>query len=131
MTAGRRVGLLGWAGLLVWALGAAPSGAAALTVTDPTGREITLPAPPRRIVSLVPSVTEILFAIQAEDRLVGVTDFCDWPPAARRKPRVGGMLAPSLEVIVRSSPTWPSSPRRATARRPSSSSSACASPCTW
>src|SRR3972149_6407306 len=64
------------------------------------GREVTLAAPPARIVSLVPSVTEILFALGAEDRLVGVTDFCDYPPAARRKPRVGGMLTPSLEVIA-------------------------------
>jgi iron complex transport system substrate-binding protein len=74
--------------------------AAALTLTDQTGRSLTLPAPPRRIVSLVPSVSETLFAIGAQDALVGVTDFCDYPPAARRKPRVGGMLAPSLETLV-------------------------------
>ena len=67
---------------------------------DQTGRTLALPAPPRRIVSLVPSVTEILFALGAEDRLVGVTDFCDFPPAARAKPRVGGMVAPNLEAIV-------------------------------
>ena len=72
----------------------------AFTVVDPTGRTLALPAAPRRIVSLVPSVTEILFALGAEDRLVGVTDFCDFPPEARRKPRVGGMVAPSLEAIV-------------------------------
>ena len=72
----------------------------ALSVRDMLGREVTLAAPPARIVSLVPSVTEILFALGAEDRLVGVTDFCDYPPAARRKPRVGGMLTPSLEVIA-------------------------------
>jgi iron complex transport system substrate-binding protein len=69
-------------------------------LTDPTGRRVMVDAPPRRIVSLVPSVTELLFAIGAQDRLVGVTDFCDYPPAARRKPRVGGMLAPSLESLV-------------------------------
>ena len=67
---------------------------------DQTGRWLTLPAPPRRIISLVPSVTEILFAIGAQDVLVGVTDFCDYPPEARKKPRVGGMVAPSLEAIV-------------------------------
>jgi iron complex transport system substrate-binding protein len=77
-----------------------PSAAGALTVTDQTGRRLVLPAPPARIISLVPSVTEILFTIGAQDRLVGVTDFCDYPPAARRKPRVGGMLAPSLEGMV-------------------------------
>jgi iron complex transport system substrate-binding protein len=83
---------------------ALPGAAWSLTVTDQAGRPVTLPAPPRRIVSLVPSASEILFAIGAEDRLVGVTDFCDWPPAARAKPRVGGMLNPSLETIVRLGP---------------------------
>lgn len=79
---------------------ALPGDAAALTVTDQTGRRVILEAPPRRIVSLVPSVTEILFAIGAAERLVAVTDFCDYPEAARRMPKVGGMLAPSLETIV-------------------------------
>ena len=71
-----------------------------LTTTDQTGRRLVLPAPPARVVSLVPSVTEILFTIGAQERLVGVTDFCDYPAEARRKPSVGGMLAPSLETIV-------------------------------
>jgi iron complex transport system substrate-binding protein len=83
------------AGLLVLA---AP--AAALTVRDMLGREVTLAAPPARIVSLVPSVTEIVYALGAETHLAGVTDFCDYPPAARGKPRVGGMIDPNLEAIV-------------------------------
>jgi iron complex transport system substrate-binding protein len=74
--------------------------AGAGTVVDMAGRPVALPAPPRRIVSLVPSVTEIVFALGAADRLAAVTDFCDYPPAARGKPSVGGMLAPSLERIV-------------------------------
>jgi len=77
-----------------------PAGAGAITVMDQTGRMLTLPESPRRIVSLVPGATEILFAIGAQDRLVAVTDFCDYPPEARRKPSVGGMLAPSLEAMV-------------------------------
>jgi len=64
------------------------------------GQEVTLPGAPHRIVSLVPSATEIVYALGGEARLVGVTDFCDWPPAARGKPRVGGMVAPSLEAIA-------------------------------
>ncbi len=84
------------AGLLL----VAPSPARALTVTDQTGRSVTLPATPTRIISLVPGVTEILFAVGAQDRLVGVTDFCNYPPEAGRKPSVGGMLAPSLETMV-------------------------------
>ncbi len=86
--------------ILVLALCGWPAAAGALTVTDQTGRSLVLPAAPARIISLVPSVTEILFTIGAQDRLVGVTDFCDFPPAARRKPSVGGMLAPSLEGMV-------------------------------
>lgn len=72
----------------------------ALTVRDMLGREVNLPAPPRRIVSLVPSVTEILYALGAEDLLVGVTTLCDFPPEARQKPKVGGIVNPSLEAIL-------------------------------
>lgn len=85
---------------VVLALVLFPRVAPALTVTDQTGRQLVLPAPPARVISLVPSVTEILFTIGAQDRLVGVTDFCDYPAEARRKPSVGGMLAPSLEGMV-------------------------------
>jgi iron complex transport system substrate-binding protein len=76
------------------------SPAQALVVRDMLGRDVALAAPPARIVSLVPSVTETAFALGGEARLVGVSDFCDWPPAARAKPRVGGMVNPSLETIV-------------------------------
>lgn len=69
-------------------------------MTDSTGRRLALPALPRRIVSLVPSVTEWLYALGADERLVGRTDYCDYPPEAAAKPSVGGMLAPSLETIV-------------------------------
>ena len=89
----------GWLCALALVL-AAPAWASALDVTDQTGRPVTLRAAPRRIVSLVPSVTELIFAIGAQDLLVGVTDFCDYPPAARKKPSVGGMLSPSLETLV-------------------------------
>jgi ABC-type hemin transport system substrate-binding protein len=55
---------------------------------------------PQRIVSLAPNMTEILFALGLGDRIVGVTSFCDYPPAARTKPKVGGMSNPSLEAVV-------------------------------
>jgi iron complex transport system substrate-binding protein len=84
---------------LIWVLGI-PGSAAALTFVDMLGRDVVLAAPPSRIVSLVPSVTELVFALGAHDRLVGVTDYCDFPPEARQKPSVGGMVAPSLETIV-------------------------------
>jgi len=76
------------------------SPAQALVLRDMLGREMTLAGPPTRIVSLVPSVTESAFALGGEARIVGVSDFCDWPPAARAKPRVGGMVNPSLETLV-------------------------------
>lgn len=91
----RRLLALG-AGVLVHA----PRRARALTVTDMLGRPVVLPAAPQRLVSLVPSATEMLFALGADARLVGVTDYCDHPPAARRKPSVGGMLAPAMETIL-------------------------------
>ena len=74
--------------------------ATAAPLRDMLGREVALRAPAQRIVSLVPSVTEIVFALEAEARLVGRTDYCDFPPAARRKPSVGGMVGPNLETIV-------------------------------
>ena len=74
--------------------------AAALSVRDMLGREVVLAAPPARIVSLVPSVTEIVFSLGAQDRLVGRTDFCDYPLRVRSKPSVGGMVNPNLETLV-------------------------------
>ena len=102
----RRAALLGVALVLAAAvvLAAAPVLAAgparALTLVDMLGREVTLPAPPRRIISLVPSATELIYALGGEDRLVGRTDYCDYPPAAKSKPSVGGMISPSLETIA-------------------------------
>jgi iron complex transport system substrate-binding protein len=72
----------------------------AFVIKDMHGREVRLAEAPRRIVSLVPSVTELVYALGGDDRLVGRTDFCDYPPAVREKRSVGGMLAPSLETIV-------------------------------
>jgi len=86
--------------VLLAALGALPAPAEALTLRDMLGRTVTLPAPPARIVSLVPSVTEIVFSLGAEERLVGRTDFCDYPVAVRGKPSVGGMVNPNLETLV-------------------------------
>jgi iron complex transport system substrate-binding protein len=88
--------------VLLAALGAllASAPADALTLRDMLGRTVTLPLPPARIVSLVPSVTEIVFSLGAEERLVGRTDFCDYPAAVRGKPSVGGMVNPNLETLV-------------------------------
>ncbi len=58
-----------------------------------------------RIVSLAPSVTETLFALKAGPSVVGVSDYCDYPPAVRRLPRVGSFLTPNLEAIIALRPT--------------------------
>jgi iron complex transport system substrate-binding protein len=95
---GRLVGLVALLAKTLALLAASP--ADAVTYRDMAAREITMAAPPSRIVSLVPSVTELIYALGGEARLVGRTDFCDYPPAASQKPSVGGMLSPSLETIV-------------------------------
>ncbi len=69
------------------------------TFVDDLDRKIYLAQPPTRIVSLAPSVTEILYAIGADNELVGVTDFCNYPPAALEKAKVG-YSRPNLEVLV-------------------------------
>ena len=55
---------------------------------------------PGRIVCIAPSNTEILYALGAEDRIVGVSRFCDYPPEAKGKPRCGGFLDPGIESIL-------------------------------
>ncbi len=57
-------------------------------------------ARPARIVSLAPSVTETLFALGVGDRVVAVSDYCDYPPEATRLPRVGSFNAPSVETVL-------------------------------
>src|SRR6516225_3962135 len=59
----------------------------------------------RRIVSLAPSVTETLFALGAGAEVVGVSQYCDYPPQARRLPRIGTFVTPNIEAIVALRPT--------------------------
>jgi iron complex transport system substrate-binding protein len=61
---------------------------------------VAVPLQPRRIVSLAPSVTEMLFALSAGERVVGITDFCDYPREASGLPRIGGLIHPDLERIM-------------------------------
>ena len=68
-------------------------------VADDTGAAFRVSETPRRIVSLAPNITEILFALGLGDRVAGVTRYCDYPPAALAVEKVGGLLDPDLEKI--------------------------------
>jgi iron complex transport system substrate-binding protein len=70
------------------------------TFTDDAGRTVTINKAPQRIVSHIPAITETLFALGLTDRVVGVSDYDDYPPEARQKPSVGNYFNPSLENIV-------------------------------
>jgi iron complex transport system substrate-binding protein len=79
----------------------APSAAGfPVTLTDDEGTAVEIPAEPRRIVSLTPATTEILFAIGAGDRVVATTDFDDYPPEAVELPDVASFTAVDVEKIV-------------------------------
>lgn len=69
-------------------------------ITDEAGRTVRVPQPVNRIVSLAPSLTETVYALGLQDRLVGDTDYCDYPADAQKKTKVGGGISPSLEVIA-------------------------------
>ena len=76
------------------------SGPATRSLTDETGRLVKIPSDVKRVVSLAPNLTEIIFALGKGDQLAGDTDFCDYPPAAKKKPHVGGPVNPNFEQIV-------------------------------
>jgi len=76
------------------------SPADAAEVLDMTGRRLVVPERPLRVVSLAPSLTEIVYALGAAERLVGVTQQCDYPREAASKPKIGGIYTPSFESIV-------------------------------
>ena len=69
-------------------------------VIDGYGRKVAIPAQVNRIVTLAPNLTETVYALGLGDKLVGDTNDCDKPPAAKRKPHVGDYVEPNLEAIV-------------------------------
>ncbi len=71
-----------------------------VTVTDAIGSAVTVQGIPQRIVSLIPSNTELVFAVGAGSSVVGVTNYCDFPPEARAIEKIGDLTAMSLEKIV-------------------------------
>src|SRR5271165_6596135 len=73
---------------------------AALTLRDDAGVMLALEKPAARIVSLAPNVTELLFAAGAQARVVAVSEYSDYPPAAAALPRVGNAHALDLEAML-------------------------------
>lgn len=88
-----------WLWLLAGLL-ALPVHAQQIRITDDTGREIRLDGPARRIVSIAPHVTELLFAAGAGAHVVGADEFSDYPQEARRLPRIGRHSSLDLEAIL-------------------------------
>lgn len=89
--------------------GSRASAGSPVTVTDDLGRRVVLPRVPERIISIAPSNTEILFALGLGDRVIGVTDSCDYPAKAKARPKVGSIeldyekildMRPDLVVAV-------------------------------
>jgi len=74
------------------------------TYTDDMDRAVAIDQIPQRIVSFGPSITEILFALGLEEKVIGVSNYCDYPEAAKLKPKVGDAFNPSLERIVELNP---------------------------
>jgi ABC-type Fe3+-hydroxamate transport system substrate-binding protein len=67
---------------------------------DALGRRVRVPAAPRQVVSLAPSITETIYGLGAGATIAGITDFTDWPPEARDLTSVGGVVNPSVEKII-------------------------------
>jgi len=82
------------------AFSSVPVGAETLSITDDFGRNVTIHGVPERIISLSPTNTEILFAIGAGDRVVGVTEYCNYPAEAKEREKVGGVSTVSIEKVV-------------------------------
>jgi len=85
---------------VVTAFALSTSAHADLIFKDDTGQEVRLKAPAKRIVSLAPHAAESLYAAGGGDKLVGTVDYSDYPPAAKKVPRVGGYSRVDLEAVV-------------------------------
>ncbi len=83
----------------------------AIVISDDTGQRVSLPHAPRRIISLAPSATEMLFAAGLGDRVVATVEYSDEPPAATQVPRIGDVTAVDIERLVAMHPdlavVWP------------------------
>jgi ABC-type Fe3+-hydroxamate transport system substrate-binding protein len=101
---GVRFGAL--AALLLWQPACRPSASPAdgTRIVDDAGDTVEVPAAARRVVSLIPATTELLFAIGAGPVVVGRTAWCDYPAAAAKVPNLGDGIAPNVEAVLASRP---------------------------
>lgn len=97
-------GLLRRALLPLLALAVLPTAQAELRITDDLGTTLTLAAPPLRIVSLAPHITELLYAAGAGERIVATVDYSDYPSAAQRLPRIGDATRIDRERLLQFKP---------------------------
>ena len=88
---------------------------ASRTFVDNAGRKLYFAKSPQRIVSLAPSITEMLFALGLDDQIVGVTNFSNYPPAVAAKPKIG-YTHPNLESLVALRPDMVAALERVSAR---------------
>lgn len=77
-----------------------------VTIKDDLNNEVTFYEKPKRIISLAPSNTEILFSLGLKDEIVGVTEFCNYPEEAKKKEKIGGFSNPNLEKIYSLKPDF-------------------------
>ncbi len=75
-----------------------------VTIVDDLGSTITITKKPERIISLAPSNTEILFALGLDEKIVGVTEYCNYPPETELKEKIGSYSTPHIEKIVNHNP---------------------------
>jgi iron complex transport system substrate-binding protein len=73
---------------------------ASRTLTDETGRKVVVPDHPHRVICLMPSVTDVVFELGADDDVVAISDYTKYPAAALKKPSVGDLIKPSIEIIL-------------------------------
>jgi iron complex transport system substrate-binding protein len=82
----------------------APAVDARISLVDDAGDTVRLAAPARRVVSLIPASTELLFAIGADSAVVGRTSYCDYPAEAKAVPDLGDGIKPNIEAVIASRP---------------------------
>jgi iron complex transport system substrate-binding protein len=90
--------------LLLAACGRAAPVESRISMIDDAGDTVRLATPARRIVSLIPATTELLFALGADSLVVGRTSYCDYPAAAKAVPDLGDGIKPNIEAVIASRP---------------------------